>query len=187
MEQNDLYQRLSSGEPINMYNPDFAAAIADMSTARRISHRINNEFHELEELPPLFEELLGRPFQEGTAIMPPFYIDFGSQQKLGKQVFINHNCTCMAAGTIIIEDGVMIGPQVTLLTANHDFADHNVLICKTIHIKKNVWIGARATILPGITIGENSIVAGGAVVTKEVEPNVVVGGNPARVLKRLIE
>jgi len=187
MRQNDLYKRLSSGEPINMYNPDFEVAVADMLTARRILHKINNEFHELEELPLLFEDLLGESFKERTAIMPPFYIDFGSQLKIGKQVFINHNCTCMTAGTIIVEDGVMIGPQVTLLTANHHFEDHNVLICKTIHVKKNVWIGARATILPGITIGENSVIAGGAVVTKDVEPNVVVGGNPARVLKRLIE
>lgn len=81
----------------------------------------------------------------------------------------------------------MIGPQVTLLTANHDFNDHNTLICKPIHIKENAWIGARATILPGITIGENSVVAGGSVVTKDVEPNVIVGGNPAKVLKRINE
>ena len=185
MDKDDLYKRLSSGEPISMYSPDFAPAVANMLNARKILHRINNEFHELEEIPPLFEELLGEPFKEGTAIMPPFYIDMGSQLKLGKQVFINHNCTCMTAGTIIIDDGVMIGPQVTLLTANHDFDDHNVLICKTIHINKNAWIGARATILPGISIGENSVVAAGAVVTKDVEPNVVVGGNPAKVLKRL--
>ncbi|WP_243350231.1 sugar O-acetyltransferase [Parabacteroides sp. FAFU027] len=187
MEKQDVYERLKSGEPLNMYDPDFALAITDMVNARRVLHKINNEFHELDELPSLFEELLGEPFQERTVIMPPFYIDFGSQLKLGKQVFINHNCTCMTAGTIIIEDGVMIGPQVTLLTANHDFDDHNVLICKTVCIKKNAWIGARATILPGITIGENSVVAGGAVVTKDVEPNVVVGGNPAKVLKRLNE
>ena len=91
----------------------------------------------------------------------------------------------MTAGGITIEDGVMIGPQVTLLTTNHDFDDHNVLICKPVHIGKNAWIGARATILPGVTVGENSIVAGGAVVTKDVEANVIVGGNPAKVLKRL--
>lgn len=136
-----MYERLSSGEPLSMYNPDFAPAIADMVTARKILNKINNQFNELEELPPLFAKLLGEPFQEGTAIMPPFYIDFGSQLKLGKQVFINHNCTCMTAGTIIIDDGVMIGPQVTLLTANHDFSDHNVLICKTIHIKKMPGLG----------------------------------------------
>jgi acetyltransferase-like isoleucine patch superfamily enzyme len=185
MEKRDLYERLKSSEPINMYDPDFGPAVIDMVTARRVLHKINNEYHELDELPSLFAELFSEPFQEGTAIFPPFYVDFGKPLNLGKNVFINHNCTCMTAGSITIDDGVMIGPQVTLLTANHDFDDHNVLICKPIHICKNAWIGARATILPGVTIGENSVVAGGAVVTKDVEPNVVVGGNPAKVLKRL--
>ncbi len=185
MERRDLYERLKNGEPLSMYNPDFAPAILDMESSRKVIHRINNEFHKLEDLPPLFAELIGKPFEEGTAIMPPFYIDMGKNIKIGKQVFINHNCTCMTAGSITIDDCVMIGPQVTLLTANHDFDDHNTLICKPIRIKKNVWIGARATILPGITIGENSVVAGGSVVTKDVEPNVIVGGNPARVIKRL--
>lgn len=185
MEKKDLYERLKSSEPMNMYDPDFGPAVIDMVTARRVLHKINNEYHELDELPSLFAELFGEPFQEGTAIFSPFYVDFGKPLKLGKNVFINHNCTCMTAGSITIDDGVMIGPQVTLLTANHDFDDHNVIICKPIHICKNAWIGARATILPGVTIGENSIVAGGAVVTKDVESNVIVGGNPAKVIKRL--
>lgn len=145
MENKDLYERLKQGKPISMYDPAFAPAITDMRAARKISFKINNEYHELDELPPLFAELLGEPFQEGTAIMPPFHIDMGQTLKLGKHVFINHNCTCMTAGTIIIEDHVMIGPQVTLLTTNHDFDDHNVLICKSIHIKKNAWIGCKSS------------------------------------------
>ena len=185
MEKRNIYERLNSGEAIRLDDPDFAPAVIEMATARKTLHKINNEFHELDELPPLYEELFGETFQEATAIIPPFYIDFGSQFKIGKNVFINHNCTCMTAGGVTIEDGVMIGPQVTLLTTNHDFDDHNVLICKPVHIGKNAWIGARATILPGVTVGENSIVAGGAVVTKDVEANVIVGGNPAKVLKRL--
>ena len=104
--------------------------------------------------------------------------------KIGKNVIINHSLTCMSRGGIEIEDDVMIGPEVTLLTANHDFADHWVLLCGKIHIKKNAWIGARAVILPGITVGENAVVAAGAVVTKDVEANTVVGGNPARVIRK---
>lgn len=102
MKKLDLYKRLKNGEPLNMYNPDFAPAIADMITSRRINHKINNEFHEIEDLPPLFAELMGKPFEEGTAIMPPCYIDMGKNIKIGKQVFINHNCTCMTAGSITI-------------------------------------------------------------------------------------
>ena len=91
----------------------------------------------------------------------------------------------MARGSIEIEDDVMIGPEVALLTANHDFADHWVLLCGKIHINKNAWIGARAVILPGVTVGENAVVAAGAVVTKDVAANTVVGGNPARVIRKL--
>ena len=89
----------------------------------------------------------------------------------------------MSRGSIEIEDNVMIGPEVALLTANHDFADHWVLLCGKIHIKRNAWIGARAVILPGVTVGENAVVAAGAVVTKDVPAMAVVGGVPAKILK----
>jgi acetyltransferase-like isoleucine patch superfamily enzyme len=192
VEKKKLYERLSNGEPVNMLDPDYSVAIDDMEITRRLSFAINNVFHEnvfqnTNKIRPLFGELIGAPVADSTTIMPPFHIDFGKNIKLGKQVFINHNCTCMSAGGIIIDDNVQIGPQVTLTTTNHDFDNRYILICKSIHIKKNVWIGAGALVLPGVTIGENSVIAGGAVVTKDVEPNVVVGGNPAKVLKRLDE
>ena len=125
------------------------------------------------------------PLPEGSVIFPPMQIDLAKNVKIGKNVIINHNLTCMARGSIEIEDDVMIGPEVALLTANHDFADHWVLLCGKIHIKKNAWIGARAVILPGVTVGENAVVAAGAVVTKDVAANTVVGGNPARVIRKL--
>ena len=98
---------------------------------------------------------------------------------------INHGLTIMARDGIEIEDDVMIGPGASLLTANHDLYDHQVLLCGKVTIRKNAWIGAKAMILPGVTVGENAVVAGGSVVTKDVEANTVVGGNPARVLKYL--
>ena len=98
---------------------------------------------------------------------------------------INHGLTIMARGGIEIEDDVMIGPGASLLTANHDLYDHQVLLCGKVTIRKNAWIGAKAMILPGVTVGENAVVAGGSVITKDVEANTVVGGNPARVLKYL--
>lgn len=135
-------------------------------------------------LHPLFTALFGREMESTTQILPSVYIDFGRQFHVGKNVFINHNCTMMSAGGIVIDD-VQVDPQVTLTTTNHDFDDRFTLLCKPIHIKCNVWIGARALILPGVTVGGNAVIAGGTVVTKDVEPNVVVGGSPARVLKRL--
>ena len=82
---------------------------------------------------------------------------------------------------------VQIGPHVTIVTDNHDFENRYVLKCRPVHICKNAWIGASVTIMPGVTVGENAIVAGGAVVTKDVPANTIVGGNPAKVLKTLAE
>ena len=91
----------------------------------------------------------------------------------------------MSAGGIEVEDNVQIGPGVTIVTTNHDFHDHNTLICGKVTIKRNVWIGCRVTIMPGVTVGENAVVAGGAVVTKDVPANSVVGGVPAKVIKTI--
>lgn len=187
MPEKALYEKLSNGEPVNMRSPEYQRAIQDLESSWMINTSINRaEYAFLDgSLHPLFAELLGRKLDSTSQILPPVYIDFGHQVEVGKNVFINHNCTMMSAGGIVIEDNVMIGPQVTLTTTNHDFTDHFTLLCKPIHIGRNVWIGARALILPGVTIGENSVIAGGAVVTRDVEPNVVVGGAPARVLKHL--
>ncbi|MCU7549563.1 hypothetical protein OCK74_10585 [Chitinophagaceae bacterium LB-8] len=90
-------------------------------------------------------------------------------------------------GGITIEDDVLIGPRVNLTTENHplDPADRRALICKPIVIKRNAWIGAAATILPGVTIGENAVVAAGAVVSKDVPANTIVGGVPAKIIKSI--
>nr|WP_326493206.1 DapH/DapD/GlmU-related protein [Clostridium estertheticum] len=186
MEQKkNVFERLKNGEAVSMYEEEYMEAISHMDVTRRLCFKINNTVPDFDELRPLFGEMLEAPLQEGTNIISPIQIDFGKQMTLGKNVFINHSCTCMSAGGITIEDDVQIGPEVTMVTTNHDFSDRYTLMCKGIHIKKNVWIGARAMILPGVTIGENAVIAGGAVVVKDVEPNTVVGGNPAKVLKKL--
>ena len=91
----------------------------------------------------------------------------------------------MAIGGIEIGNNVQIGPQVTIVIDNHDSDNRNILCCKRVRIEDNVWIGARVVILPGVTIGENAIIAAGAVVVKDVSSNTVVGCCTAKVLKRL--
>ena len=91
----------------------------------------------------------------------------------------------MSAGGITIEDDVMVAANSQLISNNHDPEEHQILTCKPVVLKRNCWIGAGATILPGVTVGENAIVGAGSVVTKDVEPNTVVGGIPAKLIKRL--
>ncbi|MBQ6746413.1 MAG: sugar O-acetyltransferase [Bacteroidaceae bacterium] len=185
MEKRNIFERLRSGEGVNMLDNDYGNAIAHMNECNKICFRINNTEPDATAIRQLENQLFDGKLDETTYIMPPLQVDFACQMQLGKQVFINHSLTCMAAGGITIDDGVMIGPNVKILTDNHDFQDRMVLRCKGIYIGKNAWIGAGAIILPGVAIGENAIVAAGAIVTKNVAPNTIVGGNPAKFIKNI--
>ena len=183
----DIYERLKSGEPVDMMNdPDYREIIVpEMDRCRRLCFKINNTEPDLMKIHALVNELFGGRLPQSSHIVPPMQIDKAEQMSLGENVFINHGLTCMAAGSITIEDGVMIGPEAALLTANHDFDNLMVLKCKPIVIKKKAWIGARAVILPGVTVGEGAVVASGAIVTKDVPSRAVVGGNPAKIIRYL--
>ena len=171
-------------ERVDMRIPDYERTRSEISRSSSLCFKINHTDPMEESSRSLVRELIpGMP--ESSHIMPPMQIDMGTNVKIGNHVFINHGLTIMARGGIEIEDDVMIGPGASLLTANHDLYDHQVLLCSKVTIRKNAWIGAKAMILPGVTVGENAIVAGGSVVTKDVEANTVVGGNPAHVLKHL--
>ena len=138
-----------------------------------------------DEIRAMEQELVGGQLAEGTYLTPPLQIDCGSRVILGKNIFANHNLTMMSLGTVTIEDGVMLGPEVGLFTVNHEPKNIRTIMTKEIHIKKNAWIGARVSILPGVTIGENAIVGTGSIVTKDIPDNCVAVGNPARVIKQL--
>lgn len=105
--------------------------------------------------------------------------------KVGNNVVIMNGSLMMASGRITIEDNTMLAANVQLISNNHDLDERAIITCLPIHIKKNCWIGAGATILRGVTIGENSVVGAGSVVTKDVPDNVIVAGNPAKVIKKL--
>ena len=182
MEKN-IFERLHNGEDVNMADPAYGQAVAHMMECSKICHRINVTEPDMANIRPLENQLFNGTLDETSYIMPPLQIDFACQMQIGKHVFINHSLTCMAAGGITIDDGVMIGPNVRIVTDNHDLQDRMVLRCKPVHIGRNAWIGVGAIILPGVTIGENAVVAAGAVVTKNVEPNTIVGGNPAKFIK----
>lgn len=138
-----------------------------------------------EEYNNLVKELFVGGLGENCIITGPFYIIIADNVHIGNNVAINPYFKCMSAGHIYIEDNVQIAMNVSIITNNHDFYDRAVLTVKDVRIKKNAWIGAGAIILPGVTIGENAIVGAGSVVTKDVTPNTIVAGNPARVIKQL--
>ena len=138
-----------------------------------------------EEYNSLVKELFLENIGEGSRVMPPITVVRGNKVKIGRNVVIMNNALMMAAGGITIDDDVMVAANSQLISNNHDLYDHAILTCKPVHLKRNCWIGAGATILPGVTVGENAVVAAGAIVTRDVEDNTVVAGNPAKVIKRL--
>ena len=157
--------------------------------ARKITAQINNFYHPMPELRQLFSELIGQEVDDKFGLFPPFYTDYGKNITLGKGVFINEGCCFQDQGGIEIGDDVLIGQQVVIATLNHDLnpEKRGNMMPKPVKIGNKVWIGAHATILAGVTVGENSVVAAGAVVTKDVPSNVVVAGVPAKVIKNIEE
>ncbi|MBO4907152.1 MAG: sugar O-acetyltransferase [Bacteroidaceae bacterium] len=155
--------------------------------ALQITAEINGKYHTPEELQAFLEKLFGHEVPESVGIFPPFHTDCGKNTVLGERVFINMGCKFQDQGGIFIDEGALIGHNVVLATLNHDLdpANRQSMTYAPIHIGKNVWIGANATVLQGVTIGDGAVVAAGAVVTRDVEPNTVVGGVPAKLIKRL--
>ncbi|PHN06867.1 acetyltransferase [Flavilitoribacter nigricans DSM 23189 = NBRC 102662] len=149
--------------------------------------RLNTATH-VDEVRAILGEIIGTPVEESTTLFPPFHTNVGRHISLGKNVFINHACSFLDLGGIVIEDDVMIGPRVNITSEDHpvEVATRKTLVPAAVVIKKNAWIGAGATILPGVTVGENAVVAAGAVVNRDVPPNTVVGGVPARILKETL-
>lgn len=180
----DIFERLRGGEPIRLDDPEYPKINEVVIRTIKLNNRLN-QVGEINEVREILSEIIGAEVDETTTIFPPFYTNFGRFTRLGKHVFINHACSFLDLGGITLEDHVLIGPQVKLITENHplDPEDRRALIGKPILIKRNAWIGAGATILPGVTVGENAVVAAGAVVSKDVAANTVVGGVPAKFIK----
>ena len=146
---------------------------------------INHTMPYTEEYDNLVQELFKGKIGEGSRVLPPLNLVCASEVTIGKNVLVMGGCLMMSRGGITIDDGAMIAANVQLISNNHDLHDHQLLVCKPVHICRNAWIGAGATILPGVTIGENAVVAASAVVTKDVAPNTIVGGNPAKFIKNI--
>jgi acetyltransferase-like isoleucine patch superfamily enzyme len=174
---------------IHRRTPESTAMVANVKRAMAITATLNRlTFNDADEIRALFSELIGKKVDQTFSLIPPFYTAGGDEIRVGRNVFVNQNCTFYDLGGLDIADDVMIGPNVSLITAGHALEPSQrraVTIGKPIVIERNVWIAAGATIVGGVTVGENSVVAAGSVVTKDVPPNTLVGGNPARSFVRL--
>lgn len=151
----------------------------------KLLFEINHTMQYTKEYDQLLQELFGSNLGEGSRVVPPLNGACVGSMKVGKNVFINSNLLAMARGGITIEDNVMIAANVQLISNNHDPFDLMTLICKPVLIREYAWIGAGATILPGVCVGKHSIVGAGSVVTKDVPDYTIVAGNPARTIKIL--
>jgi acetyltransferase-like isoleucine patch superfamily enzyme len=163
--------------------------VAHVKRATAITAALNRmTFDDADEIRALFSELIGRKVHESFLLIPPFYTAAGNEIRVGHNVFVNQNCTFYDLGGLDIADDVMIGPNVSIITTSHPIAPSQrraFTIGRPIVIEKGVWIATGATIIGGVTVGENSVVAAGSVVTRDVPANTLVGGNPARVIRSI--
>ena len=185
-QHTDIFQRLLNGEAVPFNDPDYFRINNACNETRKLLVQLNTA-SEGEEIRNLLSKITGIEVHATTMVFPPFQVNYGKNTKIGKNVFINFDCTFLDLGGITIEDHVMLAPKVSLLSEGHPVAvnDRQTLTVGRIHIKRGAWIGANATILQGVTIGENAVVAAGAVVSKDVPANTIVGGIPAKHIKNL--
>lgn len=184
MTLNEFLEFVKTRQPLN--TPEIYRLMDEMSDeARRITFRLNSAYHSQEKIDSLLNELFGHPVGKRFKMFPPFYTDFGKNIHIGDDVFINACCNFQDHGGVFIGDRCQIGHNVVFATLNHGLSpeERRTMTPAPIVLGKNVWVGSNSTILQGVTIGDNAIVAAGAVVTKDVAPNTVVGGVPAHYLK----
>lgn len=181
-----IFERLLGQEPIPYTDPAYTLIGEACRQAKRLTVALNQADSDA-DIRRLFGELTGKELDASTTVFTPFHTNYGRNISLGKGVFINHNCSFLDLGGITIEDNVMLSSYVTVSSETHpvEVNRRQTLLTAPVTIKRNAWIGANATILPGVTIGENSVVAAGAVVTNDVPDNTVVGGVPAKIIKSI--
>ena len=188
MTLDDFIEHVSQRKPLD--TPEIYEFMNVMSDeARRLTCELNSSFHTFEESRELMSRITGKPVDPSFRVFPPFYTDFGKNITIGKNVFINACCNFQDHGGVTIGDGCLIGHNVVFATLNHDLKPERraSMFPAPIVLGRNVWVGSNSTILSGVTIGDNAVVAAGAVVTKDVPANAIVGGVPAKVISHIDE
>jgi acetyltransferase-like isoleucine patch superfamily enzyme len=187
LDIHDFLAQLNQGKLVEGGSEMYHMMHKVSQEALKLTAELNGHYHTPAEIRELFSQLTGKPVDQTFAMFPPFSTDCGKNITVGKNVFINSGCRFQDQGGITIGDGSLIGHNVVLATLNHDNdpKKRSTLYPAPIVIGKNVWIGANATVVPGVIIGDGAIIAAGAVVTKDVPENVIVGGVPAKMIKSI--
>ncbi|HVG16795.1 MAG TPA: DapH/DapD/GlmU-related protein, partial [Chitinophagaceae bacterium] len=159
VEHKDIFQRLLKGEPVPFNDPEYFRISNACNETREFLVQLNAA-SDPAEIKKLLGQIIGSEVHDTSMVFPPLQVNYGRNIKIGRGVFINFDCTFLDLGGITIDDNVMLAPKVSLLSEGHPVGVHErqTLTTGSIHIKKNAWIGANATILQGVTIGENAVV-----------------------------
>jgi len=177
---------LARGERV--LGPGFRAMSERVLEVTALTSRLNAlPFDDEAGKAALFEQILGRPLPPRTTIYPPFFTDHGLNLDLAERVFVNQNCTFLDFAGIRLGAGTMVAPQVTFITMGHPVDPQerrHFVTGAPIDVAENVWIGAGATILPGVTIGRDAVVAAGTVVADDVPERSLVAGPKGTVIRR---
>lgn len=188
-ELQELLTALDAGQTITGDSPLHKVMHRISQSALRITGELNSGYHEPDEVRELLGRLIGKHIDESVTVFPPFHSDFGANITLGRGIFINSGCKFQDQGGVRIGDNSLIGHNTLLATLNHDLAPERRadMHPAPITIGANVWIGSNSTILPGVRIGDDAVVAAASVVTKDVPPGAVVVGSPARVVRQVTD
>jgi maltose O-acetyltransferase len=186
LDERTMRERMLAGEPYIADDPDLER---ESLRARELCQELDRvDPHDATRRREVLVELLGAIGDE-TVIRPPFRCDYGYQTFIGARTFANFGLVCLDVARVTIGDDVQIGPNVQLLTPTHPVEPEprraKWEAAAPITIGDNVWLGGGVIVCPGVTIGANTVVGAGAVVTRDLPPNVVAVGNPARVVKQL--
>lgn len=184
---DDLLTALDAGETIPGGSPLHAVMHATSREALRIAGELNGGYHEPARVRELLSALIGSPVDDSVTLFPPFTSDFGRNTRIGRRVFINAGCRFQDQGGITIGDDCLIGHDAIIATLQHGMApDRRAdLIPAPVVLGSNVWLGARVTVLPGVTIGDDAVIGAGSIVTRDVPAGMVAVGSPARVVRAI--
>lgn len=183
----DIFEKDLSGAMVSPDEPGYDKLINSIFETMRLAYELNDGYHTPEETRGYLSRITGREIDPSVTLLPPFYVDFGKNIRIGKRCWMQQGCTFFDRGGITLGNDVFIAPKVNLITINHDPDPDNrsATYGRPIVIEDKVWIGINSTVLPGVRIGYGAIVGANSVVTRDVPPMTVVGGNPAKVIKTI--